>query len=139
METLVELLPDWGAGHAWLAYVYYQSDKTDAMEREIRTAVKLQEGDASTHYALGVIYAGLRQFDETETQLLAAIELEPDVVYFYRNLAYAYSATADLRWLAYTSRLVQSFARRFASPLFSESFLAGWSDTEQVVNRVECA
>ena len=47
-------------------------------------------------------------------------------------LAYAYSATGDLRWLAYASCRLLSFARRFAGPLFSESFLAGWSDMESV-------
>lgn len=50
-------------------------------------------------------------------------------------LAYCYSATADLRWLAYTSRRVQNLAWRLAGPLFSESFLAGWSDDEPVVNQ----
>lgn len=45
-------------------------------------------------------------------------------------LAYAYAATADLRWLAYTSCLLKTFARQFAGLLFSESFLAGWSDAE---------
>jgi RNA-directed DNA polymerase len=43
-------------------------------------------------------------------------------------LAYAYAATGDPRWLAYTSRHVLTLARRLAGPLFSEAFLAGWSD-----------
>lgn len=47
-------------------------------------------------------------------------------------LAYAYSATGDLRWLAYTSRRLTHFARALAGPLFSESLLCGWSDDPQL-------
>jgi len=43
-------------------------------------------------------------------------------------MAYAYQATGDLRWLAYTSGLVTQVARMLAGPLFCESVLAGWSD-----------
>ena len=45
-------------------------------------------------------------------------------------LSYIYSATGDLRWLAYTSNRLSYFARTLAGPLFAESLLAGWSDRD---------
>jgi hypothetical protein len=43
-------------------------------------------------------------------------------------LAYAYSATGDLRWLAYTSYGIADLARALAGEVYAEAFLAGWSD-----------
>jgi len=43
-------------------------------------------------------------------------------------LAYAYSATGDPRWLAYTSYGVADLARALAGEVYAEAFLAGWSD-----------
>lgn len=47
-------------------------------------------------------------------------------------MAYAYVATGDPRWLAYTSVRLARLARLLAGPLFSESLLAGWSDEVRV-------
>jgi len=49
-------------------------------------------------------------------------------------LAYSYSATGDLRWLAYTSARLAYLARRLGGPIFSESLLAGWSDESSLAD-----
>lgn len=61
-----------------------------------------------------------------------AAESETSPAAAHGLLAYAYASTGDPRWLAYTSRHVLSLARHLAGPLYSESFLAGWSDAEEV-------
>lgn len=43
-------------------------------------------------------------------------------------LAYAYAATGELRWLAYSSGRLKALATALGGPLFSEAVLAGWSD-----------
>lgn len=52
-------------------------------------------------------------------------------------LAYAYSATGDLRWVGYTSARLSFMARALAGLLFSESFLAGWADEDIATYRGE--
>jgi tetratricopeptide (TPR) repeat protein len=89
-KAAIELEPDWGAPHAWLAGIYYQIDQADSMQAEIGKAEDLAAEDDITWNALGHIHFALRHFSEAETHLLKAIELSPETATYRIDLAYLY-------------------------------------------------
>jgi len=92
LTALSQSRPNWGLPHALQALAYYQLDRADLAEPEIREATDLGAGDALTAFALGQACTAMGKFSEGEEHLNRAIELRIDAYSAYLALANVYSA-----------------------------------------------
>ena len=76
---------------AWrnLAYVYYQSDSTNAAIDTYQRIVSLDAQDGKSFYSLGVLYLNKGQHKEAEHALSRLVEIDPQHLDGHINLAVA--------------------------------------------------
>ncbi len=77
-NNLIALSPDWGAPHANLAAVYFQQDRPEEMERELKWAEDLASEDLYSILLLADNYWMQQDFSRGSTYLREMRELYPE-------------------------------------------------------------
>jgi protein kinase/serine/threonine-protein kinase len=92
-ERALELEPDLPEGHLALGLSHYYGDRNyDAALREFEIARRGLPNDAEVHFFLGAIQRRQGKWEESTINLKKAVTLNPNDIWFLRNLAFNYQA-----------------------------------------------
>ncbi|MDI6780833.1 MAG: tetratricopeptide repeat protein [bacterium] len=86
----LDLLPTHVQGRKKLLLLYFGENNTDAVIEQAINLLRIEPGDAVTHFILGTAYKKKKMLDEASKELKAAISLEKNISQAYIQLAYIY-------------------------------------------------
>ncbi len=97
LERAIAADPSYADLHAYLALLYYQTERSDLVEAELQKATSSGSADPVTEYSIATVLSQMYRYHESERYYQAAIENSPAFLLadIYSGLAMAYSAQRE--------------------------------------------